>query len=68
LPIQYEPAGLTFVTNRIGCPKAAKEDLGFEWTVDLRDGLQALIDWRNADQEAVAARRDKVRSLAGSKA
>src|SRR5690606_10085217 len=31
LPIQYDPAGLTFVTNRIGCPLAAKRDLGFEW-------------------------------------
>lgn len=46
LSIQYEPAGLTFVTNRIGCPKAAKNDLGFEWKVDLDEGLQRLIDWR----------------------
>lgn len=47
LDIQYEPAGLTFVTNRIGCPKAAQEDLGFEWTIELEDGLRRLIDWRN---------------------
>ncbi|MDX2085158.1 MAG: SDR family NAD(P)-dependent oxidoreductase [Candidatus Melainabacteria bacterium] len=58
LPIQYEPAGLTFVTHRIGCPKAAKTDLGFEWQIDLQDGLQRLIDWRRADIEAVAARRE----------
>jgi UDP-glucose 4-epimerase len=53
LPIQYEPAGLTFVTNRIGCTKAAKRDLNFDWSIDLRDGLQRLIDWRNADRAAL---------------
>lgn len=53
LGIQYEPAGLTFVTNRIGCPKAAKKDLGFTWSFDLDEGLQRLIDWRNEDKEAV---------------
>lgn len=53
LPIQYEPAGLTFVTNRIGCAKAAKKDLGFEWKYDLDTGLQKLIDWRNHDKEAL---------------
>jgi UDP-glucose 4-epimerase len=47
LKIKYEPAGLTFVTNRIGCPKAARNDLKFDWTIDLKDGLQKLIDWRN---------------------
>ncbi|MCB1136429.1 MAG: NAD-dependent epimerase/dehydratase family protein [Chlamydiia bacterium] len=57
LEIQYEPAGLTFVTNRIGCPKAAKEDLGFEWTIDLDEGLRQLIDWRKADIEAVRKRQ-----------
>ena len=53
--IQYEPAGLTFVTNRIGCPKAAKKDLGFEWEIDLRQGLQNVIDWRRQDQIGMAA-------------
>ncbi|MEB3286051.1 MAG: SDR family NAD(P)-dependent oxidoreductase [Vampirovibrionales bacterium] len=63
LQIQYEPAGLTFVTNRIGCPKAAERDLGFKWSVDLHQGLQRLIDWRNADKAAVDARRNKTREL-----
>ena len=63
LEIQYEPAGLTFVTNRIGCPKAAQEDLGFEWRIDLRDGMQRLIDWRNSDRAAVEARRLNVKGL-----
>jgi len=57
LEIQYEPAGQTFVTNRVGCPIAAKEELKFEWTIDLRDGLQRLIDWRKADIEALRARQ-----------
>lgn len=57
LGIQYEPAGLTFVTNRIGCPKAAKKDLSFEWKVDLADGLQKLIDWRNDDKQALLSRQ-----------
>ncbi|NNL65124.1 MAG: NAD-dependent epimerase/dehydratase family protein [Myxococcales bacterium] len=50
LEIEYLPAGETFVTNRLGSPDAAKRDLGFEWQVDLREGMQSLIDWRNADK------------------
>lgn len=46
LPIQYASAGQTFVTNRVGEPEAATRDLGFEWTVDLAEGLQKLIEWR----------------------
>ncbi len=54
LEIEYEKAGLTFVTNRIGCPKAAEADLGFKWGVDLRDGMQSLIEWRRNNEEALA--------------
>lgn len=57
LPIQYEPAGLTFVTNRIGSIDAAKRDFGFKWSVDLEDGLRSLIEWRNADREALRAKQ-----------
>jgi len=57
LEIQYEPAGLTFVTNRIGCPKKAEKDLGYKWAVDLEQGLRNLIAWRKTDQEAVRAKR-----------
>ena len=57
LGIQYEPAGQTFVTNRIGCPKAAKEDLGYEWTIDLEDGMKTLIEWRNTHKAEVDKRR-----------
>ncbi len=60
MKIQYEPAGLTFVTNRIGCPKKAKRDLDFEWTIDLEKGMQSLIEWRAAHQEALAAGQRQV--------
>ena len=46
LPINFEAAGQTFVTNRVGDPTAAERDLGFKWTVDLEDGLKSLIKWR----------------------
>jgi UDP-glucose 4-epimerase len=57
LPIQYRDAGLTFVTNRIGCPKLAERDLGFRWKIDLEEGMRSLIEWRNADREGLAARQ-----------
>lgn len=46
LSIQYEPAGQTFVTNRVGDPTAAERELGFRWKVDLEEGLRSLIEWR----------------------
>jgi len=55
--IHYEPAGLTFVKNRVGCPEKAKREIGFEAEVDLREGLERLIAWRSAHKEEVAARR-----------
>jgi len=50
LPIEYQPVGETFVTNRVGDPAAAKSDLGFEWSIDLDEGLSRLIDWRRSSQ------------------
>ena len=55
--IQYEPAGQTFVTNRIGSVEAAERDLGFRWQIDLEEGMKRLIEWRRADVEGVQARR-----------
>ncbi len=57
LEIQYEPAGQTFVTNRIGDPTKAEKELGFRYTVELREGLEKLIEWRNAHKELVARKR-----------
>jgi UDP-glucose 4-epimerase len=59
LPIQYAPAGQTFVTNRVGDPAAAVRDLGFKWTVDLENGLQNLIEWRKQHMEEIKKRRKK---------
>lgn len=55
--IHYEPAGQTFVTNRIGSVEAAERDLGFRWRIDLEEGMKRLIEWRRADVQAVEARR-----------
>lgn len=58
--IEYLPAGLTFVTNRIGSIKAAERDLGFKWKIDLEEGMKRLIEWRNSDVQAVSERREGV--------
>ncbi len=63
LPIQYEPAGQTFVTNRVGDPEAARRDLGFEWRDELEDGLKKLIEWRATHIEEVEQRRRKVQGI-----
>ena len=59
LEIQYEPAGQTFVTNRIGSTQAAEQDLGFRWRVDIEDGMRRLIEWREADKKAVLLLKDE---------
>lgn len=60
LEIQYEPAGQTFVKNRIGCPIKAKEQIGYESSISLEEGLIALIEWRNNHKEGVARRQKAV--------
>jgi len=59
LSVQYEPQGQTFVKNRIGCPEKAKEQIGFDAQVKLREGLKNLIEWRNSHIEEVEERRQK---------
>ena len=61
--IEYLPSGLTFVTSRIGCTKNAERDLGYTWTIDLEEGMKSLIAWRNADKQAMDARRRAVGML-----
>ena len=60
LQLEYEPAELTFVKNRIGSPKQAAADLGFTARVTLRDGLAALIAWRDQHRAEVESRRQKM--------
>ncbi len=57
LKIQYEPAGMTFVKNRIGSPVKAEKEIGFKAKTELRDGLKALIKWRDQHKDEVARRR-----------
>jgi UDP-glucose 4-epimerase len=57
--IRHEPAGQTFVKNRIGSTARAKAELGFEAKTELPDGLRSLIEWRNAHRSAVERRRAK---------
>jgi len=56
--IQYAPRSqATLVRNRIGCPKCAKEEIGFEARIDLREWLKRLIEWRASHKAEVEARR-----------
>ncbi len=55
--IQYEPAGLTFVTNRIGSIEKAMKDIDFKWSIDLEEGMQSLIDWRRTHIAELESRR-----------
>lgn len=51
LTVTYKPYSADdarrLVQNRIGCPAKAKEDLEFEYSYNLRQGLLRLIEWRN---------------------
>lgn len=60
-PIKYAPRSqATLVRNRIGSPKRAKEEIGYEAEIDLTEGLRRLIDWRRNHIAEVEARRAKV--------
>jgi len=48
---QFEPAGKTFVTHRVGSSEKAARDLGFKAEVGLREGLEKLIAWRRTHKE-----------------
>jgi UDP-glucose 4-epimerase len=60
-PINYAARSqATLVRNRIGSPVKASKELGFRSTIDLREGLRRLIDWRAGHKAEVAARRSAV--------
>lgn len=50
----------TFVRNRIGSPKLASDEIGFTAGIQLREGLQRLLDWRSTHKQEVVARRQAV--------
>ena len=60
LKIQYEPAGMTFVQNRIGSPVKSEEEIDFKAKVDLKQGLEWLIEWRNKHKAEVEQRRREI--------
>jgi UDP-glucose 4-epimerase len=56
--INYAPRSqATLVRNRIGDPRRAREEIGFEAGLDLKEGLKRLIHWRRTHKAEVAARR-----------
>lgn len=60
-PINYAPRSqATLVRNRIGCPKRAKQEIGFEASLDLMEGLKCLIEWRKNHKSEVDSRRKAV--------
>ena len=51
LKVDYKSrSNATFVKNRIGCPKKAQNDLDFFYQIDLQNGLERLIKWRNREK------------------
>ena len=59
--INYAPRNqATLVRNRIGSPKLARDEIGFNAKIDLNDGLRRLIAWRAIHKVEVEARRAKV--------
>ncbi|MGE0385668.1 MAG: NAD-dependent epimerase/dehydratase family protein [Gammaproteobacteria bacterium] len=55
--IRYEPRSqATLVRNRIGSPRRAREEIGFEATIALDDGLRRLIAWRAEHKSRNVAR------------
>lgn len=60
-PLKYSPRSqATLVRNRIGCPIKATSEINFTATLDLREGLKRLIEWRSNHKAEVAARRKAV--------
>lgn len=61
-PINFAPRSqATLVRNRIGCPKRASAEIGFSASIELREGLQRVIDWRHSHITEVETRRKKAR-------
>lgn len=60
-PINYAPRSqATLVRNRIGDPKRASNEINFTARIDLRDGLERLIEWRSNHKAEVERRRREV--------
>ncbi len=51
----YRPQEQMFVTHRVGSTEKAEQLLGFQASVPLFEGLRSVVEWRQADQERLAA-------------
>jgi len=53
LKVKYKPYTAEdmrrMVQNRIGCTKKSSKDLGFDYELGLKDGLEELIAWRESN-------------------
>ena len=59
--INYAPRSqATLVKNRVGCPKKASAEINFTANIDLRNGLERLIEWRSTHIAEVERRRREV--------
>jgi UDP-glucose 4-epimerase len=57
-PITYAPRSqATLVRNRMGSSVRARDEIGFEAEIDLKEGLERLIDWREGHMAEVENRR-----------
>ena len=46
LDIEFKKEGQTFVKNRVGDPRKAKQEIDFEFKIGLQQGIRDLIEWR----------------------
>ena len=60
LELSYQEADQMFVKNRIGSPDKAKAELDFTALMELKEGLNKLIEWRSSHKEEVDQRRRAV--------
>jgi UDP-glucose 4-epimerase len=57
-PVNFAPRNqATLVRNRIGCPKRARQEINFDATIGLEEGLKKLITWRQQHKAEVSVRR-----------
>lgn len=63
LEVEFGPErAVNGVVRRLADVSAARRDLGFETTIDLEEGLQALVEWWRPLREEIAAGRSLVSS------
>jgi len=49
---EYRPQEQMFVTQRVGSTEKAERLLGFRASVELREGLRSVVEWRQRDQRS----------------